>query len=266
MGEGGTMTTFFSQQDLITIATLEDNLTEQQAPASLHNTWQHFQQIHEQVYAQLRMLNMDLHPMYPKHHAVRTTSVARPAGGGALCVGYLRTRAQMVSVERLMGREEIANLETVEAHRHPVIELRLTKDYFVLELLLSRDAWWDQENLMGKVSIARHRQDFFVLLRTFERHFRMGFWQGQHLSEMHLTAPYFYHTSIMTEWLSTFQPGSDWFRLGIWYPVDSEQLDSGQIVNEIMHQIRPLYDFYEFIRWTSDNSFRDFYAPMKASR
>lgn len=255
-----------TQNDLAAIALLEGQLSEKQVPESMQPVWQRFHHLHEQIYAQLRTLNMDLHTIYPRQQAIQTSSVSCSRAGGVLCAGYSRTRNQMIAVERLMGREEVASLDTVELHRHPVIEIRLSKEGLVLELVLSRDAWWDQENLMGKVAIVRHRQEFYTLLRNFERHFRMGFWQGTHLSEMHLTAPYFYHTSIMGEWLSTFQPGSDWFRVGIWYPIDSERVQDAVLTDEIMRQLRPLYDFYEFIRWTSDNSFRDFYQPTGKTR
>lgn len=255
-----------TQNDLAAIALLESQLTEHDLPESLQPVRERLNHLHEQIYAQFRTLNMDLHPIYPRQHAVQTTSVSCRRPGNVLCVGYSRTRTQMIAVERLMGREEVANLETVEAHRHPVIEIRLSKEGLVLELVLSRDAWWDQGNLMGKITIPRHRQEFYTLLRNFERHFRMGFWQGTHLSEMHLTAPYFYHTSIMGEWLSTFQPGSDWFRIGIWYAIDSERIQQEIVLDEIMRQMRPLYDFYEFIRWTSDNSFRDFFESAGVVR
>jgi hypothetical protein len=175
-------------------------------------------------------------------------------------VAYLRTKGEAVTVERLMGREEVANVNAIDAHRHPVIELRLSQDGLALELLLSPDAWWDQQNLLGKMTVARHRQDFYLMLRNFSSRYCMGFWNGTHLSEMHLTANQFQHPRIMEEWMSTFEPGADWWRLGIWYAYEDAALDESAIVQEMMKQIRLLYSVYDYIRWTSDNNYREFYS------
>lgn len=227
--------------------------------AGLQAAAQRLSQLHQRLYAQMRMYNLDLHLITPEQAAVVAASVSTVENGRALCVAYLRTRGQAVTVERLMGREEVASMHAVDAHRHPVIELRVTATALALELILSPDAWWDQQNLLGKLKVARHRQEFYLLLRDLTVAYRMGFWEGTHLSEMHLTAHQFQHPRIMDEWMSTFEPGADWWRVGIWYPFDDDGLQEGRIVDELVPHVRRLYAMYEHLRWTSDNNFREFY-------
>ena len=132
-----------------------------------------------------------------------------------------------------------------------------------VELLMAPDAWWDQQNLLGKLSVIRHKQDFYASLKNFGGNYRLGFWKGVHLSEMHLKAAHFQHIRIIDEWMSTFQANADWFRLGIWYDFDSEFLEEDHIVDELMKQIRLLYSLYMDIRWSSDNNFREFYGNTR---
>lgn len=233
------------------------------APAqhrTLRDAQQHLQAIHERVYPLLRSANLDLHLLTPRADSVRYTSVSAHHPKHAMSIAYLRPREQAVTVERLMGREEVASLQTVEAHRHPVIELRLIREYLSVELLISPDAWWDQQNLVGKLSIPEHRHDFHQLLMQFNDDYRMGFWQGVHLSEMHLRAKHFQHPRIMDEWMSTFHPGADWFRLGRWRSLDELPDTLNDLHQELLQDIRSLYDVYEHILWKSNNNYSDFYS------
>jgi hypothetical protein len=219
------------------------------------------QALHKAIYDQLRLNNIDLNLIHSESHAVQEDSVSDVKSKQVLSVVYLRTRGQAVQVERLMGREEVANINSVEARRHPVIELRLSPEHFTVELLLSPDAWWDQQNLMGKLTVQRYKQDFYGILQGFDSRYCMGFWRGSHLSEMHLSAKHFRHPRIMDEWISTFQPSADWFRLGTWYGLDEEVMEATTAA-EIAKQIRSLNQLYHHILWTSDNNFREFFlAP-----
>jgi hypothetical protein len=217
------------------------------------------QQLHEKLYAQFKLHGLDLHIIVPQVAAVMPSSVSTVENGGALSLAYLRQRAEAVTVERLMGREEVASVHTIDVHRHPVIEIRLGSDGLALELILSPDAWWDQQNFVGKLSISRYRQEFYTLLFDLSSAYRMGFWNGTHLSEMHLTANQFQHPRIMDEWMSTFEPSADWWRVGIWYAYDDDAISETNILETLMNQVRLLYTLYNHMRWTSDNNYRDFY-------
>lgn len=223
---------------------------------------QRFLNLHKALYEQMRLNNIQLH-VITTDAVVQASSVSERHAEQVLSIAYLRSKTQAVNVERLMGREEIANASNIEARRHLVLELRLSPEHFVLELLMSPDAWWDQQNLIGKLSIARHKQDFYSELQNIESEYRLGFWKGVHLSEMHLRTVHFQHFRIIDEWMSTFQANADWFRLGIWYDLDAEELAEDQIVEELMQQLRVLYPLYASICWSSDNNFREFYANSR---
>lgn len=214
--------------------------------------------LHTALQAQLRTHNLDLHLSTTRKLGL-LRSAADIDEGRTLSIPYTRSQVDAITVERLMGREEVASPSTIDARRHPVIELRLTAEHFAVELILSPDAWWDQENLAGKLTINRYQQEFNALMQHFESEYRLGFWRGVHLSDMHLTAAQFQHPVIMREWMSTFDPSNDWFRLGIWHEWDDEALTADDFAAHVLHYIRDLYPIYTFMRWSSDNNFRDFY-------
>lgn len=217
--------------------------------------------LHETLYPRMRANNLDLH-LYPESAkgALHTQSVADVKTQQTVLLAYLRDPVHAVTVERLMGREEVASEKGIEIHRHPVIELRLTPEHFVVEFLISPDAWWDQQNLAGRLTVDRHRDELYQQLRQMP-HVRLGFWQGVHLSDMHMDSTRFHRTALLTEWLSTFEPGKDWFRLGKWYTPEDESLAEETIFDELLTQIKNLYVVYIQMLWHGDNNFRDFYQP-----
>jgi len=248
------MMSYFRADDLQAFAKQEDEAPHFQALKA------RFQALHQQVYSQIQLNDLDFHLIVPADQAIGTKSVSVIENNDPLlCVSYLRPKGQAVTIERLMGREEVTTPHTIEARRHPVIEMRLTASRFTLELILSPDAWWDQQNLVGKLSIARHKQDFYMSLRELGPGYCMGFWCGVHLSEMHLVTRQFQHPRIMDEWMSTFQAGSDWWRIGKWYNFDDEKLAEKTIISEMLQQLRLLHSLYQHLLWTSDNNFREFY-------
>lgn len=246
---------FFS--DEMILALKKDN------QATLQGLKQRFLDLHQSLVEQMRLNDIQLHNILAIDSVVQTDSVSDRPVENVLSIAYSRSKSQAVNVERLMGREEIANVSNIEARRHPVIELRLSPEQLAVELLMSPDAWWDQQNLIGKLSVTRHKQEFHSNLQNLRAEYRLGFWKGAHLSEMHLRAAHFQHFRIVDEWMSTFQANADWFRLGIWYDLDAEELSEERIVEELMQQIRALYPIYTSICWTSDNNFREFHAKSR---
>jgi hypothetical protein len=233
------------------------------ASSQLQSVAKRLQQLHEKIYPQIKLNDMDLHITTSDVAAVMPSSVSTSEAGGALSLAYLRQRGAAATVERLMGREEVASVNKVDIHRHPVIEVRLGSDNLAVELIMSPDAWWDQQNLVGKLSITRHRQEFHSLLKDFNAPYCMGFWRGTHLSDMHLTAHQFQHPRIMEEWMSTFAPGADWWRIGIWFDYDEDALADDTITNTMLEVMHPLYNLYNYLGWTGDNNYREFYKKSK---
>lgn len=237
-------------EELITVST----------DADVRTAIEQLEKLHEHIQEEFTALNYNLNIVNQrKAGLVRHHSATSLQEGLTLALQYLRTPAQAVTVERLMGREEIASIHNIDARRHPVIEVRLSQRHFTVELVLSPDAWWDQQNLVGKLSVPRHRHTLYQLLQALTPHYRMGFWQGPHLSEMHLTANQFQHPPVMDQWQSTFEANSDWWRVGTWYDLDDSAVQDSTIFDTVMTDIGHLYPIYNHVMWMSDNNFRDFF-------
>ena len=162
-------------------------------------------------------------------------------------------------VERLMGRDGSDMSANVDIYRHPVIELRITPENFAIELIMSPLAWWDQRNLIGKLSVDRHHETLRGFLQHIDGDYRFGFWDGTELSDMHLTSRQLLRGNILNEWMSTFADGQDWLRVGVWYEPEDPALSTENILNETVQRVVALYKLYNFMLWTSNNNFQSFY-------
>jgi hypothetical protein len=248
--------TFFSDD----VAPALDNMTA--AGLAVSDAGQKLQaellQLHRALQSRLQTQHIDLY-ISTVTGSITTDSVTRLETGGVLCIPYGRDKGTAITVERLMGREHVVSAHNLETRRHPVIELRLSSTGVTLELVLAPDAWWDQQNLAGKLTVTRHQQEFQSLLQEFPEGYSTGFWEGAYLSEMHLTTKQFQHRVIIDEWMRTFEPGKDWFRMGIWFEWDDERLQADRIEDMLLQQFRVLYPLYQFVQWTGDNNYREFY-------
>lgn len=207
----------------------------------------------------MRDHSWDLHPNWDKNRLFVGRSAASSSTFVGLALPYLRSPEQAQLVERLMGRDGLGAPLHVDIHRHPVIELRLTPQHFTIELVLAPSAWWDQRNLIGKLSVARHREAFRMLLQRMDGDYRFGFWDGSHLSDVHLTNRQLLRGSVLEEWMSTFSDGQDWLRVGVWYDPSHPALNANSILSEVTQRIAALYGVYTFLLWTSNNNFHSFY-------
>jgi hypothetical protein len=171
-------TAYFTQHDHESLASLP---TREAQPV-----YDKLQELHRALYRRMRDHNYDLHPHWNKAAQVINRSAACSNDIDGLSVPYLRSKEQGVLVERLMGRDGAE--PSADIYRHPVIELRITPDSFVTELILSPLSWWDQRNLIGKLTVARHRETLRSILQHIDGDYRFGFWDGTHLSDMHLTS------------------------------------------------------------------------------
>jgi hypothetical protein len=163
-------------------------------------------------------------------------------------------------VEHLMG---IDGSCMVNPYRHPVIELRVAPDHFAIELVLSPNAWWDQQNVVGKLELDRHRAGLRGLMRNMNGDYFFGFWEGTRLSDMHLTTWQLTHGKVIEEWMATFADGQDWLRFGVWYEPEHPALSTDNIVNETFERLSELYSLYDFMLWTSNNNFHSFYEKRQ---
>ena len=215
--------------------------------------------LHKALYRRIREHNFDLHPSVDSASIIATGPVAFAGGERALTLTYFRSWEQAQLVERLMGRDGLSTHTDIEMRRHPTIELRLTPSSFAVELVLSRYAWWDQQNFIGKLAIQRHRESFRSIMQRMGGDYRVGFWEGADLGDMNVTTRQLLRGNNLNDWMGTFCDGQDSLRIGAWYEASDPALDPAQIVNELMKRIGALYTLYNFILWTSNNDFHSFY-------
>ncbi len=206
----------------------------------------------------LTELHQALAPRFRAHHITleltsHTVSVASPNADASALI-YMRPMQEARAVERMMGREGIS----IDIRRHPLIEIRPLGTGLVVEMLLTPDAWFYQQNFIGKLSIERHLSAFHKLISSLSEDFCLGFWQGLHLDEMHLTPKFLNHRSVLEKWMSTYTDGRDYFRVGVWS-------DTALELRRTLHILQQLCKIHDFIAWSSNNDFRVFYRSAYAA-
>jgi hypothetical protein len=254
---------YFSPEDYAALELIEadprDNDTALQTVANkLHN-------LHSTLYPRLRNHDLYLYPPAEKSQIVGEQSVTSVNNRAARAVTYFRPVPEARRVERLMGLEMSGPQASVEARRHPVIELRITPHGFTVELVLSPDAWWDQQNMVGKLSLQRHQQAFYDMLCELDDTACLGFWEGTHMDDLHLTVAQLPLITIFEQWMDTFEDSQDWFRVGIWYQPQDEALLAANIADSLFASVKALHNLYVFILWTSNNNFRSFHHNSEES-
>ena len=247
-------TSYFSQQDHQILTSLPTRDAQQ--------VYDKLSELHRTIYRRMRDHNYDLHPHWNKTLQIANRSATCSGEIPGLTMPYLRSREQGILVERLMGRD--GSDASGDAYRHPVIEIRITPDNFVVELVASPLSWWDQRNLIGKLSVARHRETLRGIIQHIDGDYRFGFFDGVHLSDMHLTSRQLLRGNILDEWMSTFADGQDWLRIGAWYEPDDPALADDRILSEVVGRVVALEKLYTFMLWTSNNNFQTFYRKASS--
>jgi hypothetical protein len=202
--------------------------------------------LHNALHSRFRKYNIELQA------AASTESAACAVANGTQVVQYFRSSTTAHTVEAMMGRDVPGR--TIEVRRHPVIEMRPTAAGLAIELIIAPHAWWDQQNLIAKLSVEKHLQKFHRLVARLDHQYYLGFWHGVQLGDMHLTAKQLAHPSACKQWMSTFCDGQDWLRIGVWY--SAPQCFEENFIGDAFHRLQELYEIYKFIAWTSNNDFR----------
>ncbi|MBE0691412.1 MAG: hypothetical protein IH587_14935 [Anaerolineae bacterium] len=233
--------------------------------ADVQVVYEKFSELNRLLHRRIRELSWDLHPHWNKKQIVARRTVSTRETLHGMSTHFTRSHEQALLVERLMGREASGwsePTESLEADRHPVIELRLTPTHFAIELIVSPDSWLDQQNLIGKMAVQRHRQTLRNMIAGMPNDFCVGFWSGIEVADMHLTTGQLARGMFLDEWLSTFQDGQDHLRFGVWYDPEDAALSVQNIVTEATRRIGMLYNIHTFLLWTSNNDFRTFYSKV----
>ena len=254
--------TFFTINHHHAVLAVENELLDPEA--GLQAVYTKLTQLHQKVFKQIQLSNLNVEPLTSFPDVVSTTSITTPFSTPTLSLQYMRPMDEAITVERIMGRERISNKGDLEPRLHPVLEIRLTPDHFVVELVVAPDAWYDQQNLVGKLSVEQHRQHFYELLAGLGSDYTVGFWSGTHLSDMTLSTDQLPPARIMMEYVDTFAAGRDYLRIGRWYEPNCDELTDDNIVAEILQHACNLMNVYDFVLWTSNNNFHSFYKKIHA--
>jgi hypothetical protein len=251
---------YFSAEDHTALTSREASSLS--GDTALQRVYNKLVDLHKAIHAKMRNHHFYVHPYSQQSNAVSFASAAAPSETEVMTIGYFRSNLEASMVERLMGRQSQPD-NRGELRCHPVIELRLTPQYVTVELVVSPDAWWDQQNLVGKLSLRKHRAAFHKLLENMQGDYQLGFWAGTHLSDMHLNTSKVSGTRALDEWMDTFEDGQDYFRLGFWYSLEDEQLNADNAAQELFERISELYSVYSFLAWTSNNNFTNVYQKKR---
>jgi len=206
-------------------------------------------QLHSALYAHIRKVNLHLQAVNPSQTLTSVYPQPTPT------ISYIRPRAEAQTVERLIG---LSHGRGLEMKHHPVIELRLNEDWLTLELVLNPEAWYDQRNWLGKLTVRRYRDEFRELIATFPPQLRIGSWQGIAPTDRYLTSAQLRIPPVFEAWMGTYCDGRDWLRVGAWIPTAEITSD---IEDELFKHAQALYRLHQYIAWTGRN---DFYSLFRA--
>lgn len=242
---------FFSQADFnaILAMSLEGHQSTQQ-----ERVFNRLLDLHQQLMSRIKLNQIDLYPNFEVPEQVATSTTVTPFEANVMTLAFSRSEATAEIVEGMMGRDGIETSDGLKVRHHPVIELRLTPENFVVELVVSSFAWYDQQNFAGKITVEQQRSHLNQILSDMQNEYFIGFWTGTQLSETRLTTRKLPPQHILLDYLTTFAAGRDWLRFGHWFqPEDDISVDA------IFDCIQELYAIYSFITWTSNNNFQTFY-------
>lgn len=251
---------YFTPEDHMTLLSVQANgFTGEAGLQRVHNR---LLDLHSALYSRLRKYNIDLHADIPKPNTIQFQSVAGPFEVETMALVYMRPTSQAHVVEGIIGRNTQNSSLLIELQRHPVIELRLTPYAFTVELVIAPQAWYDQQNLAGKLTIPEHRATFHKILSQMTATYCIGFWGGLHLDNMHFSTNKLPPARVLLEWMDTFAAGRDWIRVGAWYQPGNPALAEDTILNTVFDHVRELSALYTFAAWSSNNNFHSFYKNV----
>lgn len=213
--------------------------------------------LHQAVIRRVHDNHLDLHALPSRAQLVGTHSAACRAPINGLAMPYLRSTEQARAIERMIGRDPRA---TIDVTRHPVIEVRVTAQHVAIELIVPPTAWWDQRNVVGKLTLPRHQMAFRQVIERLPAEVVFGFWDGVLLSDAHVSPRQLLRGNILSQYMGTFSEGYDWLRAGLWYAPDDTAVTMDSIVSTVTRAIVALYPLYTYMLWTSSNNFHSFYT------
>jgi hypothetical protein len=246
---------FFTKEDHETFAS--SKVTSNRYDKDRQRVRDKFLALHDALYPEIKRAGLELYPHWHTPNIVSTWYIGRIEQIWFMKLRYLRSRAQVKAVEDMMGVPSPLDYSETQYTKHPMLDIRISSQYLVIELLLTDQAWLDAQNFKQKVgNHAIEQQRFIDMLRSLGNDYIFGFWPDTREPEFD-TAADLASDSKIELWLSDFEPGYDWLRLGIWYTDYADhRLRTGRIVREVMYRFKQLYPVYKFILWSPENNYR----------
>jgi hypothetical protein len=255
-GDLQTSEPFFSQEDHATFAS--DKVASSRYDKERQNVRDKFLALHEALYPEMKRADLDLHPHWHAPNIVSTWYIGRIEQIWFMKLRYLRSRADVLAIEQMMGLPKPLDYSETQYTKHPMMDIRIDSEYLAIELLLTDQAWLDAQNFKRKVEEHKtERQRLVRLLQSLGHDYIFGGWPDTSKPDLITTAADLADEGRLFDWVSKFEPGFDWLRFGIWYTAyDDFRLAAGRIVEEILHRFKQLYPVYRFLLWTPENNFR----------
>jgi hypothetical protein len=217
-----------------------------------------FLALHDVLYPEIRRRRWDLHPHWHPPNIVSTWYIGRIQTIGFMKLRYLRSEDEVRGVEQMMGLPRPLDRAETQYTKHPMVDVRIDSRYLAVELLLTDQAWWDAQNFKRQVEQhGSERRVLIELLHGLGVRYVFGGWPDSREPDLVTRASDLADEERLLDWLSRFEPGHDWLRLGIWYAdCDDPRLTTGRIAGEIITRFEQLYPVYDFLLWRPNNDFR----------
>ncbi|MBN2393906.1 MAG: hypothetical protein JXR84_24445 [Anaerolineae bacterium] len=214
--------------------------------------------LHDVLYPEMKREGLALYPHWHPPNIVSTWYIGRIEQIWFMKLRYLRSSTEVQAVEEMMGVPKLLDYSETQYTKHPMMDIRIDSEYLAIELLVTDKAWLDAQNFKRKLEKHKaERQHFIRILQSLGHDYIFGGWPDTSKPEFIETAADLADEGRLLDWLSRFDPGYDWLRLGIWYTeCEDFRLTTGRIVEEVLYRFRQLYPVYQFLLWTSDNDFR----------
>lgn len=247
---------FFTQEDHATFT--ENKVTSSRYDKERCKIRDKFLALHDALYPEMRRIGLALYPHWHSPNIVSTWYVGRIEQIWFMKLRYLRSRSEVQAIEEMMGVPKLLDYSETQYTKHPMIDIRIDSDYLAIELLVTDKAWLDAQNFKKKVEQHKaERQHLIHLLRNLGHDYIFGGWPDTSKPELIKTAADLANEERLLAWVSQFDPGYNWLRLGIWYTdYEDFRLTTGRIVEEVLYRFKQLYPVYQFLLWTPDNNFR----------
>ncbi|MBN1874009.1 MAG: hypothetical protein JXA33_07250 [Anaerolineae bacterium] len=217
-----------------------------------------FLALHDILYPEMKREGLDLHPHWHPPNIVSTWYIGRIEQIWFMKLRYLRSRAEVQVVEEKMGVPKLLDYSETQYTKHPMMDIRIDSEYLAVELLLTDKAWLDAQNFKSKVEKHKtERQHLVRILQDLGHDYIFGRWPDTSKPDLIKTTADLANEERLLDWLSRFDPGYSWLRLGIWYTeYEDSRLTTGRIVEEVLYRFKQLYPVYQFLLWTPNNNFR----------